>query len=244
MKIKTIYALFLSVILFLVSSAEVNAQDEAYDDLLFLVIDGKYEKALSKAERYMNKKSSKRHPEPYIYASMAYNEISQDEKLSEDYPRAFRDAIKNGYKAARYDREGTYLEEHKMYFDELIASIMTEARYYYETENWRRAATYAKYALRIDEDDLSALMLKSVAEFNGRNKYQAEKTMSEAEEALGNFDPDDVELSAQEHYLYALIEYANLMKKQEMKSEAEAFISAMAPVFADEPQFEKFYETY
>lgn len=221
-----------------------QAQDDDYKEILFMVIDGDLEKAVSKSEKYMNKSKTKRDPVPYIYSSMAYYEISKRDEMAEDYPRAYREAIKNAYKARRYDRENEYFPNHMDYMNELKGSIMKEARFHFESENYRKSTTYAKYVLRIDPGDLSALLLKGVAEVRGRNAYQAERTFEEAKEALKNFSVDNVSIHGKDGYLYAVEQYAELMKEEGSKQQAEPYVDAIAGLFEDDPQYEMLKETF
>lgn len=221
-----------------------QAQDDDYKEILFMIIDGDLEKAVSKTEKYMNKSKTRRDPVPYIYSSMAYYEISKRDEMAEDYPRAYREAIKNAYKARRYDRENEYFPNHMDYMNELKGSIMKEARFHFESENYRKSTTYAKYILRIDPGDLSALLLKGVAEVRGRNAYQAERTFEEAKEALENFSVDDVSIHGKDGYLYAVEQYAELMKEEGSKQQAEPYVDAIAGLFEDDPQYEMLKETF
>jgi hypothetical protein len=243
---------FVLMALATVISLQAAAQDEEkkdkyaddFKEILFMVIDGDYEKAVSKSEKYMDKDATRRDPRPYIYASMAYFEISRQEEMAEDYPRAFREAIKYGYKARRYDKENEYMPEFDRYLSELKAEVMQEARYQYETENWRKSVTYAKYVNRIDPKDISALLLKGSAEMRGRNAYQAETTFAEAKELLPEFSPGDVSSEGKPAYLYAVIEYAKLMEEEGKKSEAMPYLEAMEPLLGDDPEFSRFMNSY
>ncbi len=230
--------------LFIGSVSPGFSQDEAYKDLLFLIIDGDYEKAYSKAERFTNKEKTKRDPVPYIYMSMAMYEMSKKDEFTEDYPRAFRDAIKYATKFSRYDRENEYVNEFDNYLSELKLEIMKEARYYFETENWRRSVTYAKYVNRIDADDLPALLLKGVAEVRSRNEYQAKNTFEEAETKLASFSPNDLTMDELPQFRYALIEYAKLMKEKGEKGKAQPYINAGEAALADDAEFTTFLANY
>lgn len=237
------YPLFL-VLLLVGTSVTTQAQDDPFKDILFMIIDGDYEKAVSKAERYQEKDDTRRDPRPYIYASMAYYEISKDEELQEKYPRAFRESIKNAYKARRYDDENLYMPEHARFFNELKAAVMREARYEFDQENWRKAITSAKYVSRIDPNDISALLIKGVAEIKSRNAYQAEKTFEEADEALKNFSASDISHDAKEAYRYAVLQYANLMAEEGSRDKARPYLNAVAEVYEGDPEFERVYESY
>jgi hypothetical protein len=234
--------------LLLVSPLKAQEEEDKYGEdmkeILFMVIDGDYEKAISKSEKYMEKDDTRRDPRPYMYASMAYFELSKNDEMAEDYPRAFRDAIKYGGKARRYDKEGKYMPDFDRYVSELKAEVMQEAKFHYETENYRKSTTYAKNVQRLDPNDISAILLKGTAEWRGRNTYQAETTFEEAKEALKNFSPSNVTIEGKPAYRYAIIEYAKLMKEEGKKSEATPFLDAVEPLLADDKEFANFMASY
>ncbi len=219
-------------------------EEDPYKDILFLIIDGDYKKAIAKAERYQSKDDTRRDPRPYIYASMAYYEISKDESMQEDYPRAMNDAIKNAYKASRYDKENVYMPEHGRYINELKADIMREARFEFEQSSWRKAITNAKNVTRIDPDDISAILLRGVAEVKSRNEYQAKTTFEEADEALKTFSASDISLDAKEAYRYAILQFADLMAEEGTKDRARPYLNAVSEVYADDAEFERVFNSY
>lgn len=235
--------LIVCVVLFF-GISHVQSQDENYNDLIFLIIDGAYEKALNKAEKFTNKEKTKRDPVPYLYMSMAQFEMSKREEFAEEHPRAFRDAIKNASKFARYDRESEYVAEFDNYLTELKLEIMREARYYYEAENWRRSMTYAKYVSRIDPDNLSALLLRGVAEVKSRNEYQAKTTFEEADIALNGFSPGDLSSDELPQLRYTILEYAALQKEVGTRERAEPYLTMGSEVFAEDPEFAKFISNF
>lgn len=222
----------------------LQAQEDEYKDLLFLIIDGDLEKALNKAEKITEKDKTRREPVPYIYLSMAYFEISKREDMREDYPRAFRDAIKNASKFARYDKENEYSAEFENYLSELKLEIMREARYYYEQENWRRSITYSKYITRIDPNDLAALLMKGVAEVKSRNEYQAKTTFEEATTVLESSAPANLKNDESAQLRYSIMEYAKLMKESGTKSNAEPFLAFGEDAFSDDAEFSVFLNSF
>ncbi|MCH2213938.1 MAG: hypothetical protein MK086_02090 [Flavobacteriales bacterium] len=232
----------------LLSTSTFAQEDDKYGEdmkeILFMVIDGNYEKAVGKAEKYMEKEDTRRDPRPYMYASMAYFEISKNDEMAEDYPRAFRDAIKYGGKARRYDKENKYMPEFDRYLAELKAEVMQEAKYHFDTENWRKSATFAKNVQRLDPNDLSAILLKATAEWRGKNVYQAETTIGEAKTALENFTASSVSSEGKPAYRFALMEFAELMKEEGRKVDAAPFLDAVEPVLGGDKEFDNFMASY
>ena len=244
MKKKYVVAVIFTAILLIGHVFSAQAQDDPYKDILFLIIDGEYEKAVKQAERITDKDKTRREPVPYIYASMAYFEMSKKEEFQDDYPRAFRDAIKAAYKARRYDRENEYFPAHSNYINELKAEIMREAIFLFQSEQWRKSTTYAKYVTRIDPDDVSALLLTGVAEVNARNVHQATATFETAKIALKEFSDSDISFESKNSYLFSVLEYAKLMAEDGTKAEAQPYLDAIADVYKDDAEFKNFYESY
>lgn len=242
MKALNFIKLMLPVLLLSVFAGKASSQDDQYKDLLFMIIDGDLEKAAKKAEAYTDKEKTDDDPMPYLYASMAYFEMSKDEKYQEDYPRAFRDAIKFAYKFRRKDKELTYFPQHRDYINELKAEIMREARMNYESEDYRRSTTYTKYISRIDPADISALLLKGVAEAKGRNAYQSKLTFEEAAKLLAEFNPEDLTREEKENLKFALIEYSQYMQDEGNTAAALEFLDAASPVYAEDKEFNLVYD--
>lgn len=237
-------AVLFTAILLLGHAFSAQAQEDPYKDILFMIIDGEYEKAVKQAERITGKDKTRREPVPYIYASMAYFEMSKKEEFQDDYPRAFRDAIKAAYKARRYDRENEYFPAHTNYINELKAEIMREAIFLFQSEQWRKSTTYAKYVTRIDPEDVSALLLTGIAEVNARNVHQSKTTFENAGEALKEFTDSDITFESKNAYLFVVLEYAKLMAKDGTKSDAQPFLDAIAGVYEDDAEFQNIYESY
>jgi len=244
MKKNYIVAVLFSSMVLIGHAFSAPAQEDPYKDILFLIIDGEYESAVKQAERITSRDKTRREPVPYIYASMAYFEMSKKEEFQEDYPRAFRDAITAAYKARRYDRENEHFPKHANYINELKAEIMREAIYLFQSEQWRKSTTYAKYVTRIDPNDVSALLLTGISEVNARNLHQAKTTFETAEEALKEFSDSDIAFENRMSYLFAVLEYAKLMEKDGNKAQAQPYLDAIASVYEDDAEFQNFYESY
>jgi tetratricopeptide (TPR) repeat protein len=237
--------IFLSIFVSSLFAGTAMSQDaEKYDPILFMIIDREYEKAISKLERFQKKDKTRRDPEPYLLMSMAYYEISKDESLREEYPRAFRDAIKFAYKGARYDKEGEYVEKHSAYVSELKIEIMKEARFYYDEGSWRKSVTNAKYVTRIDPNDLAALLLKGSGEMRGRNEFQGKMTFEEAIELAEKSSPSDFKSEQLPFLLFSLMEASQILKENGEKSKANALLALGEKTFEEDTEFQNFLANY
>lgn len=224
---------------------QAKAQDpDKYQPILFLIIDAEYEKALSKAEKFTKRDKTKRHPEPYFLMSMAYYEISKDESMREDFPRAFREAIKYAYKGARYDKENEYVGNYEDYLTELKVDLMRESRFFYDEGSWRKSVTNAKYVTRIDPEDLSAHLLKGVAEMRSRNEYQAKQTFAEAVKLAESTSASSIS-SAQKPFLrFGIMEYAKIAKESGEKEKAQPLIALGEETFEEDAEFQNFVASF
>lgn len=237
--------IFLFIFVATFSFRPVLAQDsENYDPILFMIIDKDYEKAISKLERYQKRDNTRRDPEPYLLMSMAYYEISKDESMREDYPRAFRNAIKHAYKGARYDKEGEFAEKHSAYLSDLKVDIMREARFYYDEGSWRKAVTNAKYVTRIDPNDLAALLLKGSGEMQGRNEFQGKMTLEEAIGVAEKASPSDFKSEQLPFLLFSIMEASNILKENGEKAKAKALLALGEKTFEEDTEFQNFLANY
>ena len=241
----SVKSVWIAAILFFGVAFSASAQDDdAYEDILFLIIDGDYEKALKKSERISSRAKTRREPVPYIYTSMAYYEMSKRDEFKDEYPRAFREAIKAAYKARRYDKENEYFPKHAAYINELKSEIMREAVFLFQSGEWRKSTTFAKYVTRIDPNDVSALLLTGVAEVKAKNQHQSVTTFENAQKALEDFDASSVAYDNKGSFLFAILEYARLMSEEGSKEEAQPYLDAIADIYEDDVEFQRFYESY
>ncbi|HLW31574.1 MAG TPA: hypothetical protein VKX40_04880, partial [Aequorivita sp.] len=137
-----------------------------------------------------------------------------------------------------------YFPAHANYINELKAEIMREAIFLFQSEEWRKSTTYAKYVTRVDPKDVSALLLTGIAEVKGRNLHQAKTTFENADEALKEFSDSDIAFESRNAYLFVVLEYAKLMAEDGTKANAQPYLDAIASVYEDDAEFQNFYESY
>ena len=208
----------LAILLFLTGFNQVSfAQpDDEYNDLLFLYVDGKYEKCIDKAMNYIEDDDTRRDPMPYIYVSQAYYEMSKLQEYDEDYPRAFRDAIKFAVKYRKKDKTGDYLEENSEYIDNLKIQTFEMADNYYQTGKYTKAKTYFKYLTGMDPTDWGSWLLRGVTETRLNMRSEAELSLSKGIEGVRNIDEGtfDEYLEGEKMLLKTgIIYYADYMKE-------------------------------
>ena len=186
---KTFKTLF---VLLIIGSSNLYAQKEGkkIDDLTFLFVDEKYESVIYKAEGLMQNDSYKKHPLIYVYASMAYYEMSRrpgkfdvGEKDSK-YPKPLKMAQKHLYKFVKTDAKA------KKYYDNQWAGDFTDyyvqladtsnklAQMLYLNNKYRKAASLYKAASRGIPSDPVLLLWQGVAEMKSKNSVEGKKTLA------------------------------------------------------------------
>lgn len=236
--------LFMMLVLAL-AAPNISAQEVEYDDLLILYVDGNYEKLISKAEKYTDDSDTRRDPRPFLYISMAYFEISKNEELSEDYPKAFRDALKYASKFSKKDKENEYFREHRDYLDELRSEAMREADLFMADNDVRgmsQAARIYKYLVDIDPNDVGSVMMYSAVLYKINRRGEADLLMRELGPKLTDIDFDDMSPDQQEMLKFGMIHYSNYLKDQGMADSARVTMNLGHPYFKDDNEFRLSYE--
>lgn len=191
-------------ILIIMGSSNVFAQKEGkkIDDLTFLFVDEKYEAVVNKAEALMQNDSYKKHPLIYVYASMAYYEMSRrpgkfdvGEKDSR-YPKPLKMAQKHLYKFTKTDAkakkyyDNQWSDDFKDYYVQLSDTSNKLAQMLYLNEKYRKAASLYKAAYRGIPSDPVLLLWQGVAEMKSKNSVEGKKSLALAMKKIDeNFVP-------------------------------------------------------
>lgn len=190
-----------------------------------LYMDEKWEDLGDKALRMTENDKYKKDPEPYLYLSMAFYQISQssDTKLQETYPKALFDAVKYATRFRMKDKENTWYEDNKDYFEELKKAAIAEALEYVDDDRKRRSAvTGMKNLSKAVPEDYNILFFKGVLEQMNRNEGEADRNIREAMNglALAYSDPKYKPSKASAHVLEdGLIRWAdNLIERSYVDS--------------------------
>lgn len=178
------------LLLMFISASGFYAKADNFDELLILFVDEEYEKCLKKCEKFMDKKRTRREPLPYLYAAMSYYEMSKRTKYQDEYPKAFKEAMKYAGKFVRKDDEKKYRDEHEWFIPELTKVAHESALNYYLDGKASKAATLYRRILKIDEDNLAAHIMKYVSYMKDDKRSKAYRVEREIVEMKEQFDPD------------------------------------------------------
>lgn len=179
------------LMLMFISSASFYAKADEFDELLILFVDEEYEKCIKKSEKFMDKRATKREPLPYLYTAMCYYEMSKRTKYQEEYPKAFKDAMKYASKFVRKDKENEYTDEHEWFLPELVKVAHESALNQYLDDNASKAATIYRRILKIDEENLAGQVMLYVCYMKDNKRSKAFKVEEEIISMKEDFNPDD-----------------------------------------------------
>lgn len=232
----------LAIVVLSLMTPQIQAQDD-YDDLLILYVDGDYEKLISKAERYTEK--DRKAPQPLLYLSKAYYEISKDEELRDDYPKAFRDAMKYASKYSRKDKDREFWDINSEYFAELRSEAMREADLFMADKDPRglsQAARIYKYLVDLDPDDASAGMIYCAVLYQINRRGEADMIMRELSPKLSELNTDRMDDDQKEMLKFGFIQYAEYLKEQGLADSARVTMNIAHPYFKDDNEFQLSYD--
>lgn len=227
------------------ASPQLFAQEEEFDDLLILYVDGDYEKLIRKAEKYSEDDDTRRDPRPYLYMSKAYYGMSKDEKYAEEYPKAFRDALKYASRYARKDDEREYWDINIEFINELRAEAMREADLYLSDDDRRglsKAARLYRYLTDIDPGDPGAGMMYGAMLYKVNRRGEADRIVQEIGPKLPNIDMDDLSEDQKEMLKFGTIHFSQFLKEQGMLDSARVTMNIIHPYFENDNEFQLAYD--
>ncbi len=235
----------LSLVMF---SANIQAQNEAekeYFDLLMLYLDGDYDKLFKKADKYMESDKTRKDPLPYLYASMGYFELRNDEELAAEYPNALKDALKLAIKFERYDRANKYTEEGDEYMIKLRSEIKQEAIFELEEGKDSRCEYYLKQLLRIDEFDYSVIYFQLYLAAKDGDGYTMNELRGQFQESLKMVQDWSKEPSDKRSFLMeAMIRHAKFQKEKGRTDAAIKTLKELESFLGKTPDSQKYLKEW
>ncbi len=227
----------------LVLASIYSKAQEDFDDLRVLYMDEKYEKLISKAERYADDDDLRKSPEPYLYLSKAYYEISQLEEYNEKYPpeKAFRNALKWAAKYRRKDPEGALFEENDLYFTELKKSAITEAGGLMSDQKYSRAKRYYDSICDFDPEDAGAWMMLGYCKVEMRNVREADMDFKEAGKVLHTRDMASLNSTERKLLREGVLTYSDYLVEQGKKDSARTTLDLAKPTLEGDAEFMMYY---
>lgn len=224
-----------------IQSAE--AQNPEYDELLKLIVDEDYEKALRKCENYTLDDDTRKDPVPYIYMSMAYFHMSKNPEYTEEYPKAFKDALKYAARFRRKDRDNEFNGEFSRYMSQLRESAIVETNALLDQEKFIQAKMYYKYLTDLDEEDIGAHLMMAYSLRQSRSKRDAEESEALAKKLMNEKGIDHLAHEQKDFLKYALIVYSEYLESEGMRTEAQDLLTLGKEYFEDDKEYMVTYNT-
>lgn len=233
-----------TVTVFVMACGLANAQSDDFEDLRVLYMDHKYEKLISKAEAYVKKDKTKRDPEPYLYLSKAYFEMSQLEEYSKKLPseKAFREAMKWATKYRRKDREGEIYEDNDFYFNELKKAVIEEAAGLMSDEKYSRAKRYYSSITSFDPDDPGAWLMLGYSQIMMRAAMEAKISLVEAGRVLNTVDLTRLNSVERRLLLDGVVNYSDYLMEQGMRDSVRTTLNLVKPALDGDAEFDMYFE--
>jgi hypothetical protein len=181
----------LTLLLIFLTSINSSAQKSGkkIDDLTFLFVDEKYDNLLHKSEALMQNDGYKKHPLIYLYASMAYYEMSRlpgkydvGEKGSK-YPKPLKMAQKYLYKFVKADAkalkyyDNQWTDDYQDYFVQLADTSNKLGQILYLNEKYSKAASVYKSSYKGIPSDPVLLLWEGVSEMKSKNTAEGKKNL-------------------------------------------------------------------
>jgi tetratricopeptide (TPR) repeat protein len=140
---------------------------------------GKFESALESAEALIDNDKHRKKPEPYLWASMCYYEISKsdDEKLKARWKNPLRNALKYAGKAVTKDKNGNLVENNSDYFATMKKEGVASAMSWEAEENYRKASYTYKQVLKFAPEDAYVKFAKGVTDIRLNSYAEAERVL-------------------------------------------------------------------
>jgi len=142
----------------------------------------KYEKeawvsALESAESLIDNDKHRKKPEPYLWASMCFYELSKsdDPKIQEQYKSALRDALKFAGKAVSKDKNGDMVQDNQEYFDLMRKEGIAYAQAHEKEDDYRKASYTYKQIQDFAPNDPYIQFVKGVTDIRLSSMYDAER---------------------------------------------------------------------
>ncbi|MCK4661400.1 MAG: hypothetical protein KAT68_00935 [Bacteroidales bacterium] len=142
----------------------------------------KYEDCLYKAIDMTYNEKTKKDPEPYLYAAICNYEISliDEEWVKEDYPKAFKDAMKYLIKFKKKDKNKILFNQNTNIINTIKNKYIDEAVEYFNSNNYKKASYNFGQIANLEDNNYNYLFIKGVCDAINNNLGGVQKNHSKA----------------------------------------------------------------
>lgn len=174
---------------------KAQPEDKKVSKITFLIVDGKYEDAVFKAQKLISDPEYRKNGWLYYYLAQSHFEIAAKPELQEDYPKALKESLKAAYKLTKYkdkpaENRAVY-DEAQQFYHILKDSVIIVSEIYYDNDQPRKAAYYLSRIVKFDPDDYAVWLMKGIYEIKSKNVGEGIKSIIFAMDSLDeNYVPD------------------------------------------------------
>ncbi len=229
----------------------LSAQKHVYDDLLVMYVDEDYEKCVSKGERYIDNKTTRKDPLPYLYVSKCYHEMSKREEFTSqpEYKNADREALKNAVKFRKKDKDMEYFNHHEDYWRELNTYAMDAGMNWFGSEKYSKARMIFSRMVGYDPHNPGAWQMLALCQSKINNQRGAAESMEKFHEALEVVKEEDPELRSlaedqRKLMKNSLIMHSEYLYEQGMQDSARVVMNLGLAQFEEDPEFKMMLQEF
>ncbi len=218
-----------------------NAQkDELFEDLRNLYMDEKYEKLITKGEKYLANDDTRKDPTPYLYLSKAYYEISLQEEYAKDYPpeKAFTSSLKWASKYRKKDPDGTLFRENELFFDELKKAAMGEAAGLMSDQKYSRAKRYYDAICKFDPEDIGARFMLGYCLHQMKAAMEASIALKEAGRLMHTVNMEGLSSGDKKILREGVVRYSDYLLEAGMRDSARVTLQLAEAVLAGDSEYD------
>ena len=200
-------------------------------------------RSLYKSMGYIEDEETRRDPLPYLYTSMCYYEMSKLEEYDEEFPRAFKDAVKYCVKYRKKDASGFYVAENAEYIDDLKRQTYEVAENYYQIGKVSKAKSFYKYLVGMDPGDYGAWLLKGVTEAKLNMTADAKISFETGIKGIENIENTDDYWEGKLMLLkMGIISYSGYLEEKGQVNEAKELMALGYNFLKDDNEYKMAYD--
>jgi len=180
------------IVLLLVAALAVSyahAQKDKYTKLFDAYTMEKYEKCIDAALGYTESEKTAKDPEPYLYISMSYFEMSKDPdrfdaKKKPEYKDPLKKAVNYASKLAKRDKDGSVRADNKDFMEELKEATMDAIKAGYENKETSKYVALSRDFAKAYDKDYAVMMFTGMYLIYGNAQSDGLKYMDVSTENL------------------------------------------------------------
>lgn len=245
------------LVIAVVTLFNAKAQRPDYEDLDIYFAEREYEKVISKSLKYSQGDDSRKDALPYLFLSKANYIISlgEDQELLEDFPRAYKDAIKYASKAIQKDdKERTMYYANISHFAILKTAVFEDVRNLVSSGEFGKLAGTLPLMDKLEKNEIGISFLKAVTKYHRGDKSGFRTEQAKALGLLEGMnggsltitDDDQIELAEKkeidrEVFKFCIVQYAKLLVQMDEISDARRVLGKVKQLFEMDDDFMEEY---